>query len=362
MTPTVELFFQLDANASALRRLASALPTKRETSDDSTEVSGCLRQIIQILLSNAEKFDECCQVNIKWIGSAFISSAENYKPDSKDAKTQRIDLFTSAYRFLCELEFTMPESLSLELRGVKNFVDENLDSFEGNAKRQLIFANYVMPAAVAREMLHHPDIVSIREFNASQKSAPSLKTQWDKEIDAKRAVVDSLKDQLSGLETGFNFVGLVDGFRRLSEKKALEKRFAYRCLLAIGALVLAPIIAEGAFIIFNIETLDKYKASLLFAVPPAVALELILIYFFRVVLVHFRSIKAQLLQIELRTALCQFIQSYSSYAAQIKEKNSSALEKFESLIFSGLISSEENLPSTFDGTDQLAKIISGLRK
>jgi hypothetical protein len=362
MTTFVEPFFQVDENATALRHLLSTLPNQKTSPEDPAEVAPYLRQVIRVLLNNAVKFDESCQINIKWIGSAFISSARSYQPDENDSKNQRIDLFTSAYRFLCELEFSVPESLSMELRAVKNFVDDNIDGFRGQFKSQLIYANYVMPAQIAKEMLHHPNMAAIREFNAGQKSAQSLKLEWDKEFDAKKTKVESLKNQLDGLETGFNFVGLVDGFRRLSEQKIKEKKFAFACLLGLGACVLAPIIGEGVFIFRNLENLDKYKSAALFVIPPLVALELLLVYFFRVVLIHFKSIKAQLLQIELRTALCQFIQSYSTYAAQIKEKSSSALDKFESLIFSGLISNEENLPSTFDGTDQLAKLIGGLRK
>jgi hypothetical protein len=170
-----------------------------------------------------------------------------------------------------------------------------------------------------------------------------------------------LKEQLDELETGFNFVGLVDGFRKLVTQKKSEKDGAFFTLLLLGTLVLLPVLAEVLFISRNIDDLDKYKQALLFALPPVITLEVLLIYFFRVVLVHFRSIKAQLLQLELRTTLCQFIQSYSTYSTKIKEKDATALEKFESLVFSGLISSDEHLPSTFDGTEQLAKLFKSMK-
>jgi hypothetical protein len=362
MTTFVEPFFQVGENATALQQLLNKLPNQKALSEDPSEVAPYLRVVLEIMLGNTKKFDESCQVNIKWIGAAFISSAKSYPPDGDDSKYLRTDLFTSVYRFLCELEFSMPESLSMELRAVKNFVENHIDEFKGQAKQQLIYANYLMPAQILKHLLHHPNIAAMQEFNAGQKSAQTLKIEWDKEFEAKRNQVELLKNQLDGLETGFNFVGLVDGFRRLSEKKIKEKNFAFACLLGLGACVLAPIISEVVFIVNNLASLDKYKSAILFAIPPAIALELLLVYFFRVVLIHFKSIKAQLLQIELRTALCQFIQSYSTYASGIKEKSSSALDKFESLIFSGLISNEENLPSTFDGTDQLAKLIAGLRK
>ncbi|MDO9221069.1 MAG: hypothetical protein Q7T90_08585, partial [Thiobacillus sp.] len=109
------------------------------------------------------------------------------------------------------------------------------------------------------------------------------------------------------------------------------------------------------------DVIEKHKTTLLYTLPALITLEVILVYFFRVVLAHFRSLKAQLLQLDLRTALCQFIQSYADYAGKIKKQDASALEKFESLVFSGLLSNEESLPSTFDGTEQLTKLVKSLR-
>lgn len=363
MTDNIKNYFQLSENANIFRNLLNNLPSKRAQSDEKIDVAPFLRQILQIILNNQKQFDECCQSNIKWIGSSFVSSASSYEPSSNnDSGSQRLELFCYAYRFLRELEFSMPESLSFELESVKNFVNNNIEHFDGNTKSQLIYANYFMPSQVARDLLHHPDIVAIREFNTAQKSAVSLKSQWDKELEAKDVQVQTLKSQLDGLETGFNFVGLVDGFRQLTTKKIKEKNFAFFSLVSLAVCVLTPLLVEGIFMLNNLDILDKYKSLLFYLLPPLIATELLLVYFFRVVLVHFRSIKAQLLQLELRTALCQFIQSYSTYASQIKEKNPSGLEKFENLIFSGIISSEDNLPSTFDGTEQLAKLIAGIRK
>jgi hypothetical protein len=120
-------------------------------------------------------------------------------------------------------------------------------------------------------------------------------------------------------------------------------------------------LVELTFINNHIGILDGYKNELLFSLPPLITIEVLLIYFFRVVLVHFQSIKTQLLQLELRKSLCQFIESDSTFSADIKARDPSALEKFENLVFSGLISSEENLPSTFDGIEQLAKLFKGIK-
>lgn len=354
-------FFAGEDNLQVLRNLIDLLPTRKASVNEANDVVPHLRQILLVIVNNAAKFDQHCQSNIKWIGGSFISQASEYKPGTDDSTAQLRSLFWMAYRFLCELEFGMPEDLSFELQRVKSFVDENLDSFSGDVKRQLIFANYMMPAAVAKDLLHHPDIATMREFNKKQASAATLKKQWDDEIAAKEEKVDDLKGQLEKLETEFNFVGLVDGFGQLCTQKRSEKLLTLVSLLALGMAVMLPVVSEAIFIGLHIDNLDKYKQALLFALPPLLTLEILLVYFFRVVLVHFRSIKAQLLQLELRTSLCQFIQSYSTYASEIKQKDASALEKFESLIFSGLIASEENLPSTFDGTEQLAKLIKSIK-
>jgi len=46
-----------------------------------------------------------------------------------------------------------------------------------------------------------------------------------------------------------------------------------------------------------------------------------------------KSIQSQILQIELRMTLCQFIQNYAEQSKALKEQNKEGFEKFESLIF-----------------------------
>jgi len=72
-------------------------------------------------------------------------------------------------------------------------------------------------------------------------------------------------------------------------------------------------------------------------------------------------VKSQLLQIDLRKTLCRFIQHYSEYSSKLKKDDPESLNKFESLIFSGIISDEGNIPSTYDGIDQFTKFIKSLK-
>jgi hypothetical protein len=83
----------------------------------------------------------------------------------------------------------------------------------------------------------------------------------------------------------------------------------------------------------------------------------VLIYFFRVVLSDYKFVQSQLLQVELRKTLCTFIQHYCEYSCEIKKKDPDALKKFENIVFSAIVSSDEKLPSAFDGIEQIGNLI-----
>jgi hypothetical protein len=89
--------------------------------------------------------------------------------------------------------------------------------------------------------------------------------------------------------------------------------------------------------------------------------ELLMLYFFRIALLNYRSAKAQSLQLDLRIHLCRFIQNYATEANGMRTAAEKSLEKFETLIFSGIAANEETLPTTFDGLDHLAKLVKSIK-
>ena len=68
------------------------------------------------------------------------------------------------------------------------------------------------------------------------------------------------------------------------------------------------------------------------------------------------------MQLELRKSLCQFIQNYAEYAKEIKENDGVVLDKFENLIFSSIVASDDKIPTTFDGMEQIAKLAEIFKK
>lgn len=188
-----------------------------------------------------------------------------------------------------------------------------------------------------------------------------LKNDWDTEIEDKRKEVTDLKEKLDTYKTGFNFVGLYQGFSELSKQKKSEAFWSFIFLMVMAVLIISPLVTEFILTTKMINSGGKVGVDHLFILIPMFSIEIILIYFFRVILLNHRSIKAQLMQLELRQTLCQFIQSYTEYSAEIKKSDSGALEKFENMIFSGVISNSEKLPSTFDGIEQISKLLKSVK-
>ena len=142
------------------------------------------------------------------------------------------------------------------------------------------------------------------------------------------------------------------GFKKFIVLKKLEALYKVEVIITASA---------RSYLWQNKDNLLKVEKLVLYAAIPSITLEVILVYFFRVVLAQYRSIKAQLLQLELRAALCQFIEKYAEFAAKTTEAKAPISEKFESLIFSGILANEDQIPSTFDGVEQFAKLIDALK-
>jgi hypothetical protein len=362
MNTTAASFFSKEENQAILRRFAVALESVQTIEPPAPNVLVSLKQFFKILIANTNVFDQHCATNIEWIGQRFIGQLTEFSETKLENQSDLlISIFTSAYRFLCELDFSQPDDLSFELRAIRNFVEENLERFVGTERQQLVYANYVMPANITKKLIHSPALAEFKAFAETAKAASDLKQEWEKEINAKSEEIEALRNGLSRITTTYNFVGLVNGFENLASAKKSERLRSFLSLLALGALMVAPVAVQLWFTASHIDTIDTHRNTLVYSLPPLIALEVILLYLFRVVLLHFRGVTTQLLQINLRISLCQFIQSYSEYSTKIKKEDAGALEKFESLIFSGITSDSEALPSTFDGVEQIAKLVNSIR-
>ncbi len=351
---TPESLESLQIFSRTLRSGSQELPSGR--------IAQALLKIIELIIANALKFDECCTSNIEWIGPNFMREVREFPELPTDKQPAAIaSAFTSAFRFLCELEFTQPGDPSPEVRSIGKFVDGNLALFTEDDRQQLTFARYSMPVQVAKKLLNDPSIAEFRKFSKTVAEASKLKKDWETDLDERRLHVDAIRQSLKDVTSTYNFVGLVEGFRRLAATKSQEHKVAFWSLIALAMVMVTPPAFQIAYVLSNIDYLETKRGLLLYTLPTILAIEVILIYLFRVVLAQFRSVKAQVLQIDLRIALCQFVQSYAEYSMKVKKDDPTALAKFEALVFSSLLPDSESIPSTFDGAEQIANLIKSIR-
>lgn len=87
-----------------------------------------------------------------------------------------------------------------------------------------------------------------------------------------------------------------------------------------------------------------------------------LIYFFRLSYLEAKSIRTQLVQIDLRLSLCSFIDGYVEYRKKNNVNIDKVLEIFDSLIFSPIQTNENNIPSMFDGIEAIAGLAEKITK
>jgi hypothetical protein len=359
MSEQIKLFSNSE-NQQALRNASIALMAV-PNSQPYHQKSLRLAQTLRIIAGNGEQFDSQCQVNIRWIGEQLISYIRDTTPSSPQ---NNLDIIISLVcRFILEFDLSTRNDLSLELNQFKSLVADEYDSFSSEARRQIDFARLEMPLAILKQALNSDELGNLRNVTSVIKEAEKKIDSWQSSLKASEERVEHFQEILSKQKDAFNFVGLHQGFANLASQVTSELSTAQRQMMFFGVFLLLPSIFDIAMVstgIFDVKSESISKTAIgLFA---SITITLLLLYFFRIALRGAEACKAQLVQLRLRMALCAFIQNYAEYSKEIKAKNSDALSKFEALIFSGIVVSDEKLPSTFDGIEQLTALVNSMKR
>ncbi|WP_158086941.1 hypothetical protein [Rouxiella silvae] len=253
----------------------------------------------------------------------------------------------------------MPQEADIPYYNITEFATNNTTQFSNDAFKNIDFATRLMPIALFKEMMTSQRVNSLKDFNTTLDDVLGLKSDWDAELEVKVEEVNKLKEHLDQQVIAFNFVGLFKGFNNLSRSKWWEIFWARLLLCFLGLMVISPLCYE----IYKSVTIEPEKISiaLYLSVIPILSITIILVYFFRISLHSLNSSKSQLDQIELRKTLCMFIQDYAKYSVSIKKEDPDVLAKFESLIFSNILPHGADIPSAYDGIEQLSKLISSVK-
>lgn len=180
-------------------------------------------------------------------------------------------------------------------------------------------------------------------------------------IKSSKVGIEGIKRRLEGYHSEYNFVGLYDGFKKLKndKDKELDSINEYYHIAMVVAIIL-PLVTIGSHILYPDLVKGKGWIEWLSWGGPFAAVEALILYYARVMYSEIKSIKTQLVQINLRGSLCQFIEEYMNYRQRIKgdadEINDSALEKFDSVIFSAIQMESDNIPGAFDGVNAIAEL------
>lgn len=306
-------------------------------------------------LEESEKWDELAKVNVRYISDKFYDEL-NYLEMTKESLDV---MFSYCFRFLLELYINTPYELEHPYSSIKGFAVHELDYFDVNAKRQIEYALRELPVAMVKQLISGQELRALKDFLNATETAKKLKKDWDNELKQKGDMVNALKAELDKHEDAFNFVGLYAGFAKLGRMKAAEYFWSKLVLFIIGIILPLSIFFEALYFSGSHVSFDKPLD--LMKLLPAISLTILLVYYFRVALNNYSSIRAQMMQIELRKSLCRFIQSYAEYAKEIKSNDKDVLEKFESVIFSNIMVEEGKIPSTFDGLEQVTSLIKSLK-
>lgn len=358
MDEITKLFGKADA-ISHLQRFNARLALIETEGSFEHSRNQFIQMIIESMISRPEQWNTYCAVNIEWIGDFFIDDLSTH--GTSLTKNKLDDIYSMCFRFLLELNLSTSNDLAIEYRKAYEFAFENLESFSLEAQGQIEYAINQMPIAIVKQVINGPDFNALRDYKTLTEKANIQNEQITKDLDERESRVVKLKEALSEYETGFNFVGLYQGFDDLSKQKEREKEKTTFWLKVFGSLIISPIFLQLWIILPNVDKIEYHTAAVLISLIPGASLMIIFIYYFRILLLNYKSIQSQLLQIELRKTLCRFIQSYSGYASDLKKKDNDSLAKFENIIFSGIVADDGKIPTTFDGLEQLGNLLKSVK-
>ena len=209
-----------------------------------------------------------------------------------------------------------------------------------------------------RKFLEEKDFSSFNELIEKSEITTEVIKDWSLKFDEKTDEVKALGLKLDNYKTSYDFVLLNEGFKRLYDQKKNELDKAKNTYGFIAATMFTIPFAEFLALVAAFFYFDGEIPSNMWLVSiPFITLILITLYLLKISLQDKRAIQSQMMQLELRMALCQFIHNYAEDSEKLHAKNRAGFEKFENIIFSPLFSSDDKIPTTFDGMEQLAKMV-----
>ncbi len=351
----MEVFFNNEKMKESISTYLKILGRKTEGSVFEKNRDSYASFILRNMVTESEYWDKRTQFNIRNIGEQFQAKVK----EADMSKESIDDLYCMLLRFFVEEYINNPRDSSGDYQSVRDFSRMNINEFSGVAPTQIYYALNEMSTSILKSLINSDDLVVLKKFTAFVDVAKNLHDEWKKDLSESELKVQALHDTLTQQQNAFNFVNLNQGFESLAKNKRSELFWARLFMIALG-MALPLVIGYESLRFFeshsNIKNIYEFLSLI-----PAASLTIILLYYFRISLKNFNSIRSQIMQIDLRKTLCQFIQGYAEYSSDIKAKDKNLLDKFEDVIFTNIMPSEEKIPSTFDGIEQVVNLINSIK-
>ena len=331
---------------------------------------GIILGALEIFVSDPELIDELCSFSIVRYGRRLVNAIDAYNENATDLTGEYVISFS--YSFIVEI-LLRSDDVNDILIDIRNNISDLSNTFSVDLRRIIEFVDKDMRTRIIYEMIGSNELLNFKNISQIIKSKDKIENQWEamisekeaewkKEISEREARVEKIKESLDEYNTAFNFVGLYDGFKDLLKEKKGDVKSLLGSLKWSAAFIVLPILIELGFIMYHSSNITSYRETILFSLMPTLSLIVIATYFFRVLLSNYKSVKSQIMQIELRMTLCRFIQSYADYSADLKSKNETTLNKFEEIIFSNILSTDNVDFSAFDGMEKFAGMMGSTKK
>lgn len=352
-------FVEKDIN-DGLVSLIQILQHGQGESRFSKEALSRLAAVLSVIRDNPISFDEACITSISRFGETFRLRLINIKafPISQELNL----IWSLTYHFMVEYDLSNIQKLSDIIQDFVDYTAAHLDELPEFVREHVDIANRKVPILMLKNLFADQRIENMQSLpGIAQKIADKIDV-WNKELQQKESKIDALKASLDLLKTDFNFVSLKEGFERMLRAKKAELKRTGRWVLGFGILMVCPV----AYELHTLSGLkDKWSevnqiwlgATALLSL----SLSMFLVYFFRIALRNFDSCSAQIMQIDLRMTLCQFVQDYAEYAEDIKKKSPETLSKFESIVFSPISSADAINLSFIDGLEQISSFVKAVK-
>ncbi|HED2337569.1 TPA: hypothetical protein R4Y05_003257 [Serratia liquefaciens] len=230
---------------------------------------------------------------------------------------------------------------------------KRLDDVTGNILygRDFKWITTEMGFSIARYFIETDEVKALGELVSDFKNKNKTLVEATSKLDENLRKANSLAERIETFKNDLNFISLSKAFSRMKATKLKELTWAnVRFGLFMVALISIPLL-----ILYKHNLGQELSWGLLIYYVPAVTLEVLFIYFMRLFYSETKSIKAQLLQLDLRLSLCEFIQEYVRYRVDC-ENADEVLKSFETLVFSPIQATEDNIPPMLDGVGALAEL------